>query len=98
MKGKLTLMACLLGLVIFCADFINTFAQKLSAKPVSSAILIESTKLKNRVVAFLQWYKINLHKANRFPLLVKDSIRYYSINKQAAHDYLNLYLGHTNIY
>ena len=53
MKGKLTLMACLLSLVIFCADFINTFAQKLSAKPVSSAILIESTKLKNRVVAFL---------------------------------------------
>jgi len=89
MKGKLTLMACLLSLVIFCAEIANTFAQKPSAKPASSAIVKESTKVKNSIVAFLQWYKVNLHEANKFPLLAKDSLGYYAVNKKAADDYLN---------
>ena len=89
MKGKLTLMACLIGLIIFCTDYTNIFARKLIGKPVSSSIVKESTKVKNSIVAFLQWYKLNLHKANSFPLLAKDSSGYYMLNKQAAGNYLN---------
>ena len=89
MRNKITSIACLLGLFIFCAGFTNTFAQKLSARPFSSPPVKESAKVKNSIVAFLQWYKINLHKANTFPLLAKDSLGYYAVSKKAADDYLN---------
>ena len=41
------------------------------------------------ITKFLQWYKINLHKANSFPLLIKDSAGNYMVNKKAVSDYLN---------
>ena len=41
------------------------------------------------ITKFLQWYKINLHKANSFPLLKKDSVGNYMVNKKAVSDYLN---------
>ncbi len=89
MKGKIILIACLLGLVILCADVTNAFAQKAGARPVPSPIENESTKVKKSIVAFLQWYKTNLHQANKFPLLAKDSLGYYTVNRKAADDYLN---------
>ncbi len=41
------------------------------------------------IIKFLQWYKINLHKANSFQLLAKDSADNYMINKDAVTSYLN---------
>ena len=60
------------------------------------------------ITKFLQWYKINLHKANSFPLLNKDSAGNYMVNKRAVSDYLNFlkssksisgkYIAHWQIY
>lgn len=41
------------------------------------------------ILKFLQWYKINLHKANSFSILVKDSSGYFMVNKKAVTNYLN---------
>ena len=41
------------------------------------------------ILNFLQWYKINLHKANSFPILIKDSSDYFMVNKKAVTGYLN---------
>ncbi|MEJ7586779.1 MAG: hypothetical protein WKI04_04380 [Ferruginibacter sp.] len=41
------------------------------------------------ITQFLQWYKINLHKANSFPLLKKDSAGNYMVNRKAVTGYLN---------
>jgi hypothetical protein len=41
------------------------------------------------ITKFLQWYKVNLNKANSFPILVKDRNDFYSVNKKAVTDYLN---------
>ena len=60
------------------------------------------------ITKFLQWYKINLHKANSFPLLNKDSAGNYMVNKKAVSEYLNFlksskfisgkYIAHWQIY
>ena len=60
------------------------------------------------ITKFLQWYKLNLHKANSFPLLKKDSAGNYMVNKKAVSDYLNFlksskfisgkYIAHWQIY
>ena len=60
------------------------------------------------ITKFLQWYKINLHKANSFPLLKKDCAGNYMVNKKAVSNYLNLlksskfisgeYIAHWQIY
>lgn len=41
------------------------------------------------ITQFLQWYKMNLHNANSFPFLKKDSARNYMVDKKAVTDYLN---------
>ena len=50
----------------------------------ADALLVQKVILK-----FLQWYKINLHKANSFPILIKDSSDYFMVNKKAVAGYLN---------
>jgi hypothetical protein len=47
------------------------------------------------ITKFLQWYKVNIIKANSFPILIKDRNDYYSVNKKAVTDYLN-YLKSSN--
>ncbi|MES1181996.1 MAG: hypothetical protein ABUL44_04285 [Flavobacterium sp.] len=49
----------------------------------------DSLEANQRIISFLQWYKINLNKANNFPLLGKDSKGYYIVNKKACADYLD---------
>jgi hypothetical protein len=41
------------------------------------------------IIKFLQWYKVNLNKANNFPILIKDRNDFYSVNRKAVTDYLN---------
>lgn len=41
------------------------------------------------IVQFLKWYKINLNKANNFPILVKDSADNFMVDKVASTGYLN---------
>ncbi|MEO5943495.1 MAG: hypothetical protein ABIP30_03600 [Ferruginibacter sp.] len=47
------------------------------------------TPAQQAVVKFLKWYKVNLHKANSFPFLVKDSADNFMVNKSACSNYLN---------
>lgn len=37
---------------------------------------------------FLYWYRDNLHKANSYPLLTKDSSGYYQVDMPACKEYL----------
>lgn len=41
------------------------------------------------IIQFLKWYKINLNKANNFPLLIKDSAGNFMVNKSACNNYLD---------
>ena len=60
-------------------------------KPVS--FKNDPVPVQKAIIRFLQWYKINLHKANSFPLLKKDSAGNYMVNKKAVTDYLNFLKG-----
>ena len=53
------------------------------------AIKNDPLPVQKAITKFLQWYKINLHKANSFPILIKDSSDYFMVNKKAVTDYLN---------
>lgn len=44
---------------------------------------------KQVIIKFLNWYKINLNKANNFPFLIKDSADNFMVNTSAFTDYLN---------
>ncbi|MEO7523994.1 MAG: hypothetical protein ABIT58_07850, partial [Ferruginibacter sp.] len=44
---------------------------------------------KQVIIQFLQWYKINMKKANSFPILIKDSANNFMINNAACAKYLN---------
>jgi hypothetical protein len=48
----------------------------------------DSIKIKANIIAFLRWYKVNLHKAAAFPLLAKDNKDHYMVNKKACTGYL----------
>lgn len=41
------------------------------------------------IIDFLKWYKANLHKANSFRILIKDSAGNFMINRKAVTAYLN---------
>lgn len=45
---------------------------------------------KQVIIKFLKWYRINLHKANSLPILIKDSADNFMINKSASNKYLAL--------
>ena len=45
---------------------------------------------KQVIIKFLKWYKLNLNKANSFPILIKDSANNFMINKSASAKYLAL--------
>jgi len=48
----------------------------------------DSAKAIKNITGFLHWYKNNLHKANAFPLLAKDTKGYYTVNAKACTAYL----------
>ncbi|MEO5945270.1 MAG: hypothetical protein ABIP79_00525 [Chitinophagaceae bacterium] len=60
------------------------------------------------IIKFLKWYKVNLNKANNFPILIKDSADNFMVNKAACTNYLNFlktsecisqkYIEHWSIY
>jgi len=56
----------------------------------SNAVFVQEDPLpaKQIIIKFLQWYKVNLHKANSFPILTKDSAGNYMIDKVAYTNYL----------
>ena len=43
---------------------------------------------KEVIIQFLKWYKINIEKVNKFPILIKDSADNFMINKTACNNYL----------
>ncbi|MEO5943494.1 MAG: hypothetical protein ABIP30_03595 [Ferruginibacter sp.] len=45
---------------------------------------------KEMIIRFLKWYKTNLQKANKFPILVKDSADNFMVNTNASDNYLKL--------
>lgn len=49
----------------------------------------DSTSAQQAIIKFLKWYKVNLSKANSFPILIKDSADNFMVNKAACTDYLN---------
>lgn len=60
------------------------------------------------IIKFLKWYKVNLNKANNFPILIKDSAGNFMVNKAACANYLKFlktsecisqkYIDHWKIY
>lgn len=44
---------------------------------------------KQVIIKLLQWYKINMQKANSFPILLKDSADNFMVNNSACAKYLN---------
>lgn len=83
-----TLLACLL----FCCLGFNTSSHFHRPEAISNktaAVANDSVQLKNNITAFLRWYKTNLHKANRFPLLAKDGKDCFMISKNGCTGYLN---------
>lgn len=45
---------------------------------------------KQVIIQFLKWYKINIEKINKFPILIKDSADNFMINKPACNNYLKV--------
>ena len=58
-----------------------------------ATVVNDSVQVKKSIVDFLKWYKVNLNKANNFPILVKDSCGNYEVSKKAYKDYLNYLLS-----
>jgi hypothetical protein len=64
----------------------TTFLQKETKLISANPDVVSAQKV---ITKFLQWYKVNLNKANSFPILIKDRNDFYSVNKKAVTDYLN---------
>lgn len=45
---------------------------------------------KDVIIQFLKWYKVNLQKVNKLPILTKDSVNNFMVNTKACDTYLNL--------
>ncbi|MEO6818999.1 MAG: hypothetical protein ABI204_04690 [Ginsengibacter sp.] len=45
---------------------------------------------KEVTIRFLKWYKMNLEKVNKFPILIKDSTDNYMVNTKACGNYLKI--------
>lgn len=45
---------------------------------------------KEVIIQFLKWYKSNIEKVNKFPILIKDSADNFMINTTACNNYLKV--------
>lgn len=88
-----------------CCSFSN--AEAVTTEQII-AVKKDPSPPQQAIVQFLKWYKINLNKANNFPILVKDSADNYMVNKVASSGYLNFlkssqyisqkYIGHWKVF
>ncbi|MEO7045416.1 MAG: hypothetical protein ABI091_08950 [Ferruginibacter sp.] len=81
----------LVRLFIICSLFVCcSFTDAVAInREQMTAVKKDPVPAQQAIVQFLKWYKINLNKANNFPILVKDSADNYMVNKAACTDYLN---------
>jgi hypothetical protein len=49
----------------------------------------DSTQVQTSIVSFLQWYKLNIGKTNKFSILINDSNGYFKVNRKAYTGYLD---------
>jgi hypothetical protein len=78
--------AVIAGILIFCGCF-SYGRQFISAEIMT--VKNDPVPAQQVIIQFLKWYKVNLNKANNFPLLIKDSADNYVVNKTACTSYLN---------
>lgn len=82
------------GLLIICVSICQaTFAMQIVNDVNNDSHLYtdnDSIAPKQVIIKFLKWYKLNLNKANSFPILIKDSANNFMINKSACARYLSL--------
>lgn len=80
-------------IAMLCAFFFCCMTVKSTAvsNSVCNTLLLKEDPLPARKIInkFLQWYKVNLHKANSFAILTKESAGNYMIDKTACTAYLN---------
>lgn len=90
-KSKILLRVSTVGLLL-CSNpvAVELFAQSPAVvkKPVAT-VKTNADQVKDNITAFLKWYNTNIHAANNFKLLVKDSNNNYMIDQKASADYLN---------
>ncbi len=79
-----TLLLCLFLFHFSCATFASI--PKDTCSYVSQSSQVQSPK--EVIIQFLKWYKINIEKINKFPILIKDSADNFMINKTACNNYL----------
>jgi len=81
---KLLLLALLLCCCFPCVT------GKAGEKNKAVILIKEDPAPVNKAIAnFLQWYKVNLHKANSFRILIKDGVGNFMVDKKAVTAYLN---------
>ncbi len=76
-------------LVFLSASFYMKASPILDKPPMMHLAEADPLTPQQVIIKFLQWYKVNINKANSFPILIKDSSDYFMVNKKAVSDYLN---------
>lgn len=77
--------------IIICSLFVGGFFSDVVAVNREQIITVKQdpAPAQQTIIKFLKWYKINLNKANNFPILVKDSADNFMVDKKASNGYLN---------
>ena len=77
--------------IIMCFLFICCGFKVTVANDHAETIIVteDPVPVQKAIIKFLKWYKANLNKANSFPLLIKDSVGNFMVNKSACANYLN---------
>ena len=70
-----------------CTNSAPLMEIKKDKKEVIPAIS-DSAQVQISIVSFLQWYKLNINKANEFTILITDTNGNFKVNKTAYTDYL----------
>ncbi|RAJ20588.1 hypothetical protein LX77_03113 [Gelidibacter algens] len=78
-----SILTCSLFLCFSCGDAVAHNKEKIAM------VQNNPDTPKQVIIKFLNWYKINLNKANNFPFLIKDSADNFMVNTSAFTDYLN---------
>ncbi|MEO6229908.1 MAG: hypothetical protein ABJB11_12145 [Ferruginibacter sp.] len=78
-------------LIIICSLFVCCCFSDAVASNQEQIVVVKKdpVPVQQVIIKFLKWYKINLNKANNFPILIKDSADNFMLNKAASTSYLN---------
>lgn len=71
----------------------SSFAKTITITQKNSRLIVcksDTITPQQVITKFLKWYKVNMHKANNFSILIKDSADNFMINKSACNNYLAL--------